>query len=98
MIKTLTDRLYSLTDKGPLRALSLILALALAGCVFWMPARFALQTSRLNAWHNLLVVWAVCAGVIHGSGFRPRHWAWRLFFLPPAAMIVLAAALVYVFH
>ena len=98
MIKTLVDRLYSVTDKSPLRALSLILALVLAGCVFWMPARFAVQTSHLNAWHNLLVVWAVCAGVIHGTGFRPRRWGWRLCFLPLASLIVLAAALIYVFY
>ena len=98
MIKTLTDRLYFFTDKSPLRALSLILALVLAGCVFWMPERFAIQSSHLNAWLNLLVVWAVCAGVIHGTGFRPRRWGWRLCFLPLAAMVVLAVALMYVFH
>ncbi|WP_413739227.1 cyd operon protein YbgE [Sodalis sp. RH21] len=95
---SLTDRLYRLTDKGPLRALSLVMALVLAGCVFWMPARFASATSSLSAWHNLLIVWAVCAGVIHGVGFHPRRWGWRLFFLPLAAMILLAIALIYSFQ
>lgn len=97
MIKSLTDSLYRLTDKSPLRALSLLMALVLAGCVFWMPARFATQTSALGAWHNVLIVWAVCAGVVHGVGFYPRRWGWRLFFLPPLAMLVLVAALAYAF-
>ncbi|NDL62764.1 cyd operon protein YbgE [Acerihabitans arboris] len=92
-----TDTLYRLTDSSPLRLLSLIMALVLAGCVFWMPARFASTTSSLTAWHNLLIVWAVCAGVIHGVGFRPRRWGWRLAFLPLAAMVVLAVALGYSF-
>lgn len=34
MMTELADRLYSLMDKGPLRTLSLILALVLAGCIF----------------------------------------------------------------
>ena len=98
MIKSLTDRLYLLTDKSPFRALSLIMALVLAGCVFWMPIRFTSGTGSDNVWHNLLIVWAVCAGVIHGTGFRPRRWGWRLCFLPLAAMIVLAVALVFAFR
>lgn len=97
MIKRIADTLYRLTDRASLRALSLILALALAGRVFWIPARFAASTSSLTVWHNLLIVWAVCAGVIHGVGFRPRRWGWRLFFLPLAALLVLIAALSYSF-
>ena len=34
-------RIYQLTDKGPLRALSLILALLVAGCVMWDRTRFS---------------------------------------------------------
>jgi cyd operon protein YbgE len=63
-------------DKRPLRALSLLMALALAGCIFWDPSRFAAKTSELEIWHGFLLMWAVCTGVIHGVGFRPRaiHW------------------------
>lgn len=92
------DNLYRITDKGPLRALSLIMALLLAICVFWMPSRFAAKTSPLEIWHGLVILWAVCAGVIHGVGFRPRHLRWRLAFLPLPAMLILAIALYYTFH
>ncbi|MGO2436721.1 MAG: cyd operon protein YbgE, partial [Serratia proteamaculans] len=33
MSLSLTDKLYAITDKGPVRALSLVLALILAGCI-----------------------------------------------------------------
>ena len=67
---------YNAMDKRPLRALSFVLAIVLAGCIFWDPSRFAAKTSELEIWHGLLLMWAVCAGIIHGVGFRPRavHW------------------------
>ncbi|XNM67206.1 cyd operon protein YbgE [Escherichia coli] len=73
--------LYAIMDKRPLRALSLLMALALAGCIFWDPSRFAAKTSELEIWHGFLLMWAVCTGVIHGVGFRPRAIHWREFFV-----------------
>ncbi|BET81553.1 cyd operon protein YbgE [Edwardsiella anguillarum] len=98
MMTGLADRLYSLMDKGPLRALSLILALALAGCIFWDPTRFAAKTSSLAIWQGLLLMWAVCSGVVHGVGFRPRRLRWRGFFSPLPALILLIAGLLFFFR
>ncbi|AOP44809.2 cyd operon protein YbgE [Edwardsiella piscicida] len=94
----LADRLYRLMDKGPPRALSLILALALAGCIFWDPTRFAAKTSSLAIWQGLLLMWAVCSGVVHGVGFCPRRLRWRAFFSPPPALIILIAGLLFFFR
>ena len=44
--------LYAVMDKRPLRALSLIMALLLAGCIFWDPSRFAAKTSELEIYHG----------------------------------------------
>jgi len=41
MMQSLVDKLYGLTDKGLLRALSLLLALVMAGAIFWDPSKFA---------------------------------------------------------
>lgn len=68
--------LYVVMDKR-LRALSFVMALLLAGCMFWDPSRFAAKTSELEIWHGLLLMWAVCAGVIHGVGFRPQKVLWQ---------------------
>ncbi|PVZ87017.1 cyd operon protein YbgE [Serratia sp. S1B] len=96
MGSALINKLYAITDKGPLRALSLVLALILAGCIFWDPTRFAARTSSLAIWHGILLMWAVCAGLVHGVGFRPRTLFWRAFFAPLPAIIILAAGLLYV--
>ena len=53
--------LYNAMDKRPLRALSFVLAIVLAGCIFWDPSRFAAKTSELEIWHGFLLMWAVCA-------------------------------------
>lgn len=47
---------YRLMNKGPLRALSLILALIVAGCLFWDPSRYAASTSTLSVWQGILVI------------------------------------------
>lgn len=90
--------LYAVMDKRPLRALSLIMALVLAGCMFWDPTRFAARTSELAIWHGLFLMWAVCAGVIHGVGFRPRAVLWQGGFCPLIANLVLIAGLIFFFN
>ncbi|WP_374058130.1 cyd operon protein YbgE [Candidatus Pantoea persica] len=71
-----------------MRALSLMLALIVAGCLFWDPSRYAAHTSTLSVWQGVLVIWAVCAGMIHGVGFRPRRTRWQALFLPLLALIL----------
>ncbi|ATA18820.1 cyd operon protein YbgE [Gibbsiella quercinecans] len=93
---SLADKLYAITDKGPVRALSLVLALVVAGCVFWDPSRFAARTSAFEVWQGILLIWAVCAGVVHGFGFRPQRAFWRAFFAPLPAIVILIAGLLYV--
>lgn len=89
--------LYQLMDKGPLRVLSLVAALLLAGCMFWDPSRFAANSSQLAVWQGLVMMWAVCSGVIHGVGFRPRRLRWQGFFSPLPALLVLLAGLAFFF-
>lgn len=89
--------LYRLMDKGPLRVLSLVAALLLAGCMFWDPSRFAANSSQLAIWQGLVMMWAVCSGVIHGVGFRPRRLRWQGFFSPLPALIVLLVGLGFFF-
>ncbi|CDH18592.1 cyd operon protein YbgE [Xenorhabdus bovienii] len=93
----LADKCYQLMDKGPLRALILIMALALASCVFWDPARFAANTSSLHVWQGVLLIWAVCSGVTFGVGFHPKHIIWRLFFHPLPALLILLFGLYHFF-
>ncbi|CAK9884476.1 MAG: hypothetical protein XXXJIFNMEKO3_00862 [Candidatus Erwinia impunctatus] len=94
---TLIRQLYQMMDKRPLRALSLVMALLLAGCMFWEPRRFAANSSDLAVWQGLLLMWAVCAGVIHGVGFRPQRLRWQAFFSPLPANCLLILGLFFFF-
>ncbi|AIR04218.1 MULTISPECIES: cyd operon protein YbgE [Cedecea] len=90
-------KLYAVMDKSPLRALSLVMALVLAGCIFWDPSRFAAKTSELEIWHGFLLMWGVCAGIVHGVGFRPTKVLWQGIFCPLIADLVLIAGLLFFF-
>ena len=65
---------------GPLRAVSLALAIILA-LVLTVYPRAALGASGTPS-HGLLalLLWGVAAGFVHGVGFVPRAAAWRLAF------------------
>ncbi|RWR01148.1 cytochrome bd biosynthesis protein [[Pantoea] beijingensis] len=96
-MRKLIERLYAAMDKGPLRVLSFCLALLLAGCVFWDPSRFAAKTGPLAIWQGIVIMWAVCTGVIHGVGFRPLRLRWQAFFSPLPAQIILLVGLGFFF-
>ncbi len=89
--------IYTLTSKAPLRGLSLIAALLVAGCVLWDPQRIALSPGVHNSVWAVLLIWAVCSGVIHGSGFVLRSSCWQVVFNPVVAWIILLAALLRYF-
>lgn len=83
--------------QAPVKGASFVMAIVLAGCMFWDPSRFAAVTSTLEIWHGLLLMWAVCAGIIHGVGFRPESVHWQGIFCPLLADIVLIVGLIFFF-
>ncbi|MBD2799373.1 cyd operon protein YbgE [Xenorhabdus sp. M] len=93
----LVDKYDQLMNKGLVRALILIMALALASCVFWDPARFAANTSSLQIWQGIFLIWSVCSGVTFGIGFHPKRIIWRLFFHPSPAFFILLLGLYHFF-
>lgn len=93
----LVDKCYQLLDKGPIRALILILALVVAGSVMWDPTLFAAKTSSFLIWQGLLLIWATCSAIIFGVGFKPNKLIWRIIFHPLPAAIILIWGLIKVF-
>ena len=59
------------------------------------PISFCREDRELEIWHGLLLMWAVCAGVIHGVGFRPQKVLWQGIFCPLLADIVLIVGLIF---
>lgn len=94
----LVDKTYQLLDKGPIRALILILALVTAGAVMWDPSLFAAKTSSFQIWQGLLLIWATCSAMIFGVGFKPQKVIFRAIFHPLPAAIILIWGLFQVFR
>lgn len=88
---------YDIMDKSLFRALSCLLSLALVICLFTDPGRFTAKTGPLPVWYGLMLIWAVCAGVIHGVGFRPDNAYWRIIFSPLPAILMMLMAVVLFF-
>ena len=93
-MQRMVSSIYDLTGKAPLRGLSLIAGLLVAGCVLWDPTRFSLSSKTLSLWWGILLIWAVCSSVIHGSGFRLRTMLWQIVFNPLFAWIILLSAII----
>lgn len=74
---------------APLRAISLLLALATSGLIFTYPQALA------HAGHGLLslVMLGACAGFVHGVGFVPLHRVWRMLFSPWVAWPLMSLGL-----
>lgn len=96
MSSSVIDKLYAVTDKGPIRARFPDAGVDFGGVRVLGSDAFCRQTSSLEIWEGLLLIWAVCAGVIHGFGFRPQRSLWRAFFAPLPAIVILCAGLLYV--
>lgn len=80
---------------GPLRRpasrwLSLALVLPLSLTLLLHPV--LLLDSRGQYSHGVLtlMLWGIAAGYVHGVGFDPQAWAWRLVFHPLVAWALMA--------
>ncbi len=66
---------------------SLILAFISFSFVMWEPQQFAQNIGGFNLFTGPLIIWSTCTGFIHGLGFKPRNWIWRISFFPPLAWL-----------
>lgn len=76
----------------PARALSMLLALALAALItFYPPALGSLSHGLIT-----LVIWGVSAGFVHGIGFDPDARIWRAVFGPISAWVLMGMGLLLI--
>lgn len=66
----------------PARLLSLALAIALAALILIYPRAIAASLGEVRHGLLTLLLWGMVAGFVHGVGFVPRLWPWRLTFHP----------------
>lgn len=85
MIGSVNSILY----RRPGCVLSLLLASPLALLLLIHPAVMLDGAGSYNHAQLMLVMWGISAGFIHGVGFVPQHWLWRLLFHPAAAWLLM---------
>jgi len=76
-------------QRGPFRAVSLLLATPLALLLLIHPA--AMLDDKAHYSHGLLslVMWGISCGFIHGVGFTPYSRLWRGVFHPLAGWLMM---------
>lgn len=82
------DKLFRFTDKSPMRALALILALVSAFSLIWSPEATA-RSSQLYLWQAVIFLWAVISALVHGVGFK-LSGVWRWVFCAPCHILFFA--------
>lgn len=64
------------------RIFSILLALALSGLLLVYPNHLAASSAELAHGYLTILMWALSAAFIHGIGFYPIYWLWKIVFSP----------------
>uniref|UniRef100_UPI003F5817D4 cyd operon protein YbgE n=1 Tax=Vibrio cholerae TaxID=666 RepID=UPI003F5817D4 len=77
-------------DKALLKALSLRSGFYNAAMVMWIRIVTQIRIGGFNVVIAPLMIWAICASMVFGVGFRPRHWVWQIVFSPYLSLTILS--------
>lgn len=77
----------------PGRAVSFVLAIALAILILVYPGVIANSVSDVRHGLLSLLMWGIAAGFVHGTGFVPRTSVWRLIFNPALGWLLMVGGL-----
>lgn len=81
-------RLYNLTAKGLLKALSFILATVLFATIWVNSTAFALYFGGKTPYLAILVFYGMAILWIHGIGFEIKSGIWKTIFLPLLGYVI----------
>ncbi len=93
----MVDKLYNLTSKGFLKALSFIFASLLFGLILFNSMTFAqyfggrIPYLALFAFYGMAILW------IHGVGFEIKTILWKIIFLPLTGYLIVLASIIRLF-
>lgn len=91
------DRLHRPFQHPLTRWLSILLALLLSGLLLINPRQIAESTAQLDHGYLTLLMLALSAAFIHGVGFKPLFWLWKIVFSPYLSWTVLSTFVVLMF-
>jgi cyd operon protein YbgE len=79
------------------RSLSFVMAVALSALILIYPKAIASSATEINHGMLSLWMWGIAAGFVHGVGFVPEHWLWRIVFGPQVAWLLMSAGLISIY-
>lgn len=79
------------------RFVSIILALALSALLLVNPSHIADSAAELNHGYLTLLMMALSAAFVHGLGFNPIFWLWKIVFSPYFSWPVMFIFIYYIF-
>ncbi|MBF9000019.1 cyd operon protein YbgE [Vibrio nitrifigilis] len=82
-------KLHQPLDKALFRALSLVLAFYHLAMVMWDSKAYSESIGGFNPVIAPLMIWSLCASMVFGIGFKPKHWIWQVVFSPYFSLIIL---------
>lgn len=72
-----------------MRFISILLALMITGVLLIFPGRIASNLDQLNEGYVMLLMLGLSSAFIHGVGFDPRFWLWKILFSPYLSWVIL---------
>ena len=79
------------------RFVSITLALAISGLLLVNPNHIADSAATLDHGYLTVLMMALSAAFVHGIGFNPIFWVWKIIFSPYFSWPVMFTFVVYIF-
>ncbi len=92
----MVDKLYNLTSKGFLKALSFILASLLFGLILFNSVVFSQQFGGRIPYLAILVFYGMAILWIHGVGFDIKSKIWKIIFLPLTGYLIVISTIILI--
>lgn len=96
-INSLLDFIHKPFTYPVTRFISIVLALLLSALLLVNPNHIADSTSALDHGYLTVLMVALSAAFVHGIGFDPRFWLWKIIFSPYFAWVILFTFVIRMF-
>jgi len=91
------DFLHRPFENGYARCISILLGLSLTFLLLFNLNHAADYAANLGVTYFTFILIALSASFIHGLGFYPRFWFWKLLFSPYLYLLILLTFTVFIF-
>lgn len=73
------------------RIISLVGALLISALLLIHPTQIAANATDINHGYLILLMLGLSGGFVHGIGFNPNFWLWKIVFSPYFSWVILSS-------